>query len=493
MAVKTFIFYNSKTNTHGKASNIAQFCREYNLNENSFRDVITGRQIQHRGMYAKSVDSELDLYQRFIKHTTPVVSEQKTKKTIQQRYNQSDDWARFNSSVVEYYNEYHIKQEMTCGEIGKIFGVSGELIRVAFAKHGLKCKKYYRNKSGVDHAKFNHYDEEQKHFLDNFKLLFKELHNAQNLSVVEIAQKYRISPTTVFNYCRKTGIKYKRANVSTPHKILCDILDQYNIDYSVNNRSVITPKEIDIFIPCIKLGIEVNGVFWHSETKIGRRYHIDKHNRCAEKNVKLLQFFDDEIVQKIDICKSIIQQFIGKSEARVNGRDTECRRINDRDTREFLETNHIQGYRPASICYGLYYHDELISCMTFSRDRKYQYQLIRLVTRVGYTCIGGASKMFKRFITDYAPNTIVSYCDRRLFDGTVYNKLGFECTHVSNPNYYYFNLKDCKRMSRLAFQKHKLHTILPGYDSSKTEWENMKIHNYDRIWDCGNKVFVWTA
>ena len=27
---------------------------------------------------------------------------------------------------------------------------------------------------------------------------------------------------------------------------------------------------------------------------------------------------------------------------------------------------------------------------------------------------------------------------------------------------------------------------LDQFDSNLTEWENMQLNNYDRIWDCGN-------
>ena len=44
--------------------------------------------------------------------------------------------------------------------------------------------------------------------------------------------------------------------------------------------------------------------------------------------------------------------------------------------------------------------------------------------------------------------------------------------------------------SRYKFQKHKLKHILNVFDESLTEWENMINNGYDRVWDCGNRVFV---
>jgi hypothetical protein len=40
--------------------------------------------------------------------------------------------------------------------------------------------------------------------------------------------------------------------------------------------------------------------------------------------------------------------------------------------------------------------------------------------------------------------------------------------------------------------KHKLKEKLNNYNDDLSEWENMQLNDYDRIWDCGNYVFQWT-
>jgi hypothetical protein len=44
--------------------------------------------------------------------------------------------------------------------------------------------------------------------------------------------------------------------------------------------------------------------------------------------------------------------------------------------------------------------------------------------------------------------------------------------------------------SRVNFQKHKLPKLLKEFDPTQTEWENMINNGYDRIWDCGNDVWI---
>ena len=63
---------------------------------------------------------------------------------------------------------------------------------------------------------------------------------------------------------------------------LRDFIKQYT-DVVEHDRVLVKPKEIDLLIPSIKLGIEYNGLFWHSEQQgKGNNYHLDKTNKCEK-------------------------------------------------------------------------------------------------------------------------------------------------------------------------------------------------------------------
>ena len=60
-----------------------------------------------------------------------------------------------------------------------------------------------------------------------------------------------------------------------------------------NTRSIISPLELDIYIPDKKLAIEFDGILWHSEG-VGnkpKKYHIIKTMACKEKGIKLIHIF----------------------------------------------------------------------------------------------------------------------------------------------------------------------------------------------------------
>jgi hypothetical protein len=69
--------------------------------------------------------------------------------------------------------------------------------------------------------------------------------------------------------------------------------------------------------------------------------------------------------------------------------------------------------------------------------------------------------------------------------------LNFEFLHRSPPSYFY--TKDYQKIyHRIKFQKNKL-SSLDNFNPELTEWQNMCSNGYDRIWDCGNDVWVWNA
>ena len=252
-------------------------------------------------------------------------------------------------------------------------------------------------------------------------------------------------------------------------------------------------KEIDIYLPDLRLGFEFNGLRWHSELFLDDDYHINKTKLCNENGVSLVHIFEDDFDYKQDIIKSIIRNKLGKT-IKVYGRKTEIRRISDKNiVKSFLEGNHLQGFVNSNINYGLYYKNELISLMTFMRTRKIlggdgndgNYELVRFCNKLNYSVIGGASKLFKHFIREMSPKNIISYCDISWASGELYDKLGMIENGLTKPNYHY--VVNGVRESRLKYQKHKL--VLEGYDKNLTEHQIMMNRGIYRIYNCGNKVF----
>ena len=280
----------------------------------------------------------------------------------------------------------------------------------------------------------------------------------------------------------------EQISVSQPHRVLLDFLDSLGVAYSHNDRSIIKPLELDIVIPGSNIAIEVNGMYWHSESR-GKDsgYHLNKTRLCSEAGYQLLHFWDFEIREKLDICKSIIMQRVGRGR-KIHARKCVVRPVSPSDARAFLDDNHMQGHAPAKFAHGLYHGGEIVSIMTFGKPRfasDYDWEIIRSCNAIGVQVVGGASKLFKR----RPPGSIISYADRRLFSGGVNGNMGLVFDGVTPPSYRY--TRDYMTAeSRYKYQKHKLCDMLDQYDAGLTERENMANAGFDRVWDCGNTRWV---
>jgi hypothetical protein len=260
-----------------------------------------------------------------------------------------------------------------------------------------------------------------------------------------------------------------------------------------SNRSVLKRLELDIYLPELNLAIEFNGLYWHSEAAgKDKNYHLLKTELCEQQGIQLLHIFHNEWEYKKDIVKSIIQSKIGKCES-IYARNCEVKEVDNNLKKEFLVDNHIQGEDHSSVKVGLFYNNELVSLMTFGKSRynkNYEYELHRFCNKKFTNVVGGASKLLTYFERNYKPNSLITYADMRYSNGNLYEKLGFDNNGKSNPNYFYFWKTDLTLHSRLKFQKHKLNKLLDNFNPELTECDNMKNNGWNRIWDCGNLVFV---
>lgn len=256
-------------------------------------------------------------------------------------------------------------------------------------------------------------------------------------------------------------------------------------------RRVLDGKEIDIWCPDQKLGIEINGVYWHSEVFKPKSYHYDKAMLAADKGIKLLQFWEHELFAKAAVCKSMMRSSLGVT-TRYYARELEIRVLKKQAA--WFSKNHLQGGTPAEIAYGLFDGDTCLCGMSFGKPRfnnNYEWELVRFANALNTTVVGGASRLFSHFVRTHAPKSVISYADLRISVGNLYTQLNFKLSHTSSPNYFW--CKGGRLLKRYQTQKHKLADVLGGnYRDNDSEVMNMHKNNWNRVYDAGNLVFVWS-
>lgn len=369
-----------------------------------------------------------------------------------------------------------------------------------YGKEYVSQVKEFREKIDNYRGKRYKISKEAQDYLNNKNVLIS-LHHDKKMTVIDICNHFNNKFDTTLHYSvikevileNNIELLYHKPNNSSVEReireYICTCYDNvcYNLKLPFLNN-----KELDIFIPDAKIAIEVDGLYWHSDIFKDKNYHNDKTNICKQNGIKLYHIFDSEWLdnRKQNIWKSILNP----NKVVIYARQCSIKKISE-SCKDFLDNNHIQGYTPSSINYGLYYNDMLVSIMTFGKSRYnkgFEYELLRFCTVKNYRVIGGASKLLKAFNVDYNYPSLISYSDRRYSYGNVYSALGFEYSHTTSPNYWYWNKKRGEYIleNRLNYQKHKLKDKLDNYDHRLTEYENMQNNGYCRIYDCGNDVWI---
>ena len=252
-----------------------------------------------------------------------------------------------------------------------------------------------------------------------------------------------------------------------------------------NDRSAITPYELDIYLPDLCLAIEFNGLYWHSDEQKPNNYHRMKSDLCKEKDIHLIHVFEDDWVNKQSIIKSVISNFVNNTiNRRIYARKCEIRAISDKTLiNNFLVSNHLLGRTTfISYCAGLYYNDELVSLITMHLLKKAErkWELNRYAIKNGVTIIGGAERLLKHIIQTIDYSSIITYNDNSIFRGLVYKRLGFQYVRTNAPNYMFIQGDCLERFPKQTIRKWNV-----GY--SREMEQQLGLH---RVYNAGNDVYI---
>lgn len=272
-----------------------------------------------------------------------------------------------------------------------------------------------------------------------------------------------------------------------------DFVKSLGFEVLSGTRQIITPYEIDIYIPDKKVGIEYHGLYYHSSENGAdkpRDYHLQKTIMADKRGVRLVQIFQDEWADKSDIVKSRLKQILGCQGESIGARKCSIIEVDNEKREEFFTKNHIQGDVGAQETFGLVFEDKLVACMSFGRrwtvaniPDENAVELLRYAS-IG-SVAGGASRLLNEWIKRHPGVSLLSYADRRWSNGDLYKKLGFSQIGETKPAYWY--VINNQRVNPHRFQKSKL--VLNETEKNMTEKEIMESRGIIHIYDCGSLTF----
>lgn len=330
---------------------------------------------------------------------------------------------------------------------------------------------------------------------DKFKTYIRTIAECCNKNRYAIAARIGISYPALNRYLRVYDMRdeYNLVNQNTSAQELeiLNFVKEYCLDAFGADRTILDGKEIDIVIPSRNIGIEVNGIWAHSEHAGNKypEYHLEKTELAESKGIQLLHIFESEWDDPVkqEIWKSIILNKLGLTTDRIYARKCEIMQINAAEARRFLNNNHLAGFRPAFKHLGLYYNGKLVSVMSFGKSlyqKEETWEVVRFASLINTVVVGALSKLIKHSNID----NLICYADRRFSSmlSTSYSNL-FNNITTTPSNWFGFRHGERVLSHRLSYTKEKVMKLLGAeYDQTISVFDNMVKNNYDRIWDSGN-------
>lgn len=310
---------------------------------------------------------------------------------------------------------------------------------------------------------------------DQMRVLIKKYGSGDKL-----AKEIGCSPTTALNKLADHDINYKvisKGEIEIAAYIESILQD---VEISKQNRKHIGKKEIDIYLPDLKIGFEHNGVYWHRENNDS---HRQKYRLAKKAGIRLIQIFEDDWILKQDLVKRKIASILNVQDERVYAR--KCEIVDDLktyDIRKFYDVNHIYGFKSCNLHVALKHENAIVAMMSFRKNK-----LERYATSVNV--VGGFSKLLTHIQNIKKFETIETFADLCWSDEdqNVYTKHGFVKESITQPNYYW--VVNGKKERRQKYMKGNLKKF-DNYSDEKSETQIMTEKGYWKIYDAGHAKFV---
>lgn len=428
-----------------------------------------------------------------------ISQEQKDKSNKKREQTNLKKWGVKNSGQTpqakKKHSEFYDDKNKVANVIDKIQQTN---IQKRGVTHHMKSPEVAKQVSDTYKKRYNNpeywserFDNPSFHILHNKSDMEKLLlHN----NPIQIAQHLDVHVQTVYRHLNIHGLRDPWKGLEET-EFFNTITKYYSGKIIRNTRSLLpSGREIDIYIPDLNLAFEYNGIYWHHEDvpHITQNYHYEKFSECNSNGINLITVFSSEWKSRRSIIEHMIANKLGVA-TRIYARKCNIVELQNKQTKDFINKNHVKGYAPASVCYGLEYNDDIVAVMSFAKPRmgigkKHEntYEMVRFCSSVGVT--GGASKLVNYFEKQHPNTQIVSYSDNEWGYGNVYNTIGFEKLCDVKPGYWYVKPREEKMYHRLNYTKSKL--VNMGYDPDMTEKQITQSMGLLRVWDCGKIKWI---
>lgn len=273
-----------------------------------------------------------------------------------------------------------------------------------------------------------------------------------------------------------------------------DCLKQLELESEFEKDGSAEDLAFDYYAPHYKLAFEV---IWVKDVdKILERDRdaaTHKQRRCSVEGINLVQFYEDEIENNPLLVFSAIAKITRKLKP-IQAEACNIVSVTTKNSKAFLSQNHFSGRIKCNMTYGLTYNSDIVALAVFNKpqsDSKYDWELSRYCTKNGFDVAGGLEKLLGAFQNRVKRGTLSALCNLRVETGSEFNELRFKLDRVNPLKFYYVSNKNYQGRELRGYYPKKNHKkLLEHFDPELSEWMNMRVNGFERVWDCGTAVWV---
>jgi hypothetical protein len=294
-----------------------------------------------------------------------------------------------------------------------------------------------------------------------------------------------VSARTVYD----SGCPRCANHISKAEDQIKTFLEGLGITVEGSNRTILgNRQEVDLWIPSHNVGIEFNGIHWHTEKRRGAEAHHNKYLAAQEAGIQLIQIWEDDWNQKPDLVKNLLAQKLGVAE-KLFSDDTDVITVTKKQAEEFLNENYLQGYASGAHYLGLVSKGDIETLRTvlvLEEEPGNNLSIVRYSTNADI--VGGFTKLLDHIKRTYQPNSFTTTADHCEADEELYENNGFIVEKVLPPDYMYVVKNERKDKSEYPLERfHSDPKLL--WEQGLTEMELADLNGLDRIWDAGKTCY----
>ena len=295
-------------------------------------------------------------------------------------------------------------------------------------------------------------------------LWFKDQYVNKKKSLTQISKETGVSVTQIAKRAEKFNINIVWGRSSYENEIGEFIKSIYSGPIEFNSKKIISPKQLDIFLPEKNIAIEFNGLYWHSEKyKSNENYHAEKFFLCDELNINLIQIWQSEWENHKEAVKSKISKTLGLNKV-VHGKKS-IEQIDLLMVNDFLLKNStgILYNKKNRYLFGLFVERNLLSVFSLHSLKNESYYLIENISDKNFTDMESSYNfVLSKIIDIIKPTCLFFKHDLKWGRNNFIENLNFQKDSYQKPMAWYTN--DFSKLLKSPSMKHK---------------------KYYKIWDCG--------